>query len=502
MRSSVPALNTPIDSALHNKIKPLAQPFSNRAMWLLLYLGLILNDALMVAFAFRMAYFLRFEISIPLFQLEVTPSLLYYQTLVIALLPLMVAIFALNGLYQKRNLLGGTREYALLFNSVTIGIFLVIFVTFLFPEFILARGWLFLAWVLTFLTTGVSRFLIRRIIYLLRVRGYFLTPAIIVGANQEGRLIADQLLASPSAGLHLLGFIDDRFTPGTRLFRDLHVLGNPEHVHQLIERYDVEEVIIATSALSRDEMVRIFRSYGVSPNVNLRLSSGLFEIITTGLEVKELAYVPLVSVNKVRLTGIDQVLKFALDYCLTIPGLIALVPAFVLIGLAIKLDSPGPIFHRRRVMGVNGRKFDAFKFRTMYVNGDELLAGRPDLQEELARNHKLKDDPRVTRVGQFLRKTSLDELPQLFNILRGDMSLVGPRMISPEEMTMYNQWGINLLTVRPGLTGLWQVSGRSDLSYENRVRLDMYYIRNWSIWLDLQLLWQTIPVVLTGTGAY
>jgi lipopolysaccharide/colanic/teichoic acid biosynthesis glycosyltransferase len=153
-------------------------------------------------------------------------------------------------------------------------------------------------------------------------------------------------------------------------------------------------------------------------------------------------------------------------------------------------------------MGMNGDQFDAFKFRTMHENGDEILAAHPESQAELAKNHKLKDDPRVTRVGKFLRKFSLDELPQVFNVLRAEMSLVGPRMISPAEIEMYDRWDMNLLTVRPGITGLWQVSGRSDITYEERVRLDMYYIRNWSIWQDLQLLFQTIPAVINGRGAY
>jgi lipopolysaccharide/colanic/teichoic acid biosynthesis glycosyltransferase len=153
-------------------------------------------------------------------------------------------------------------------------------------------------------------------------------------------------------------------------------------------------------------------------------------------------------------------------------------------------------------MGINGRQFYALKFRTMHVNGDEIMEKYPALKEELARTHKLKDDPRVTKIGAFLRKYSLDELPQLFNVITREMSLVGPRMISPEEVAMYKQFDMNLLTVHPGITGLWQVSGRSDISYDERVRLDMYYVRNWSIWLDLQLLFQTIPAVLKGRGAY
>jgi lipopolysaccharide/colanic/teichoic acid biosynthesis glycosyltransferase len=202
------------------------------------------------------------------------------------------------------------------------------------------------------------------------------------------------------------------------------------------------------------------------------------------------------------MTGIDNALKMVLDYGITIPAIIVLSPFLLAIAIAIKLDSRGPVIYRRRVMGVNNRQFDAYKFRTMYVNGDQILAQHTSLQETLAETHKLKEDPRITRVGHILRKFSLDELPQLFNVLKYQMSLVGPRMIHPDEMLKYDQWGYNLLTVRPGITGLWQVSGRSDLSYEERVRLDMHYIRNWSIWLDLQLLWQTIPAVIKGRGAY
>jgi exopolysaccharide biosynthesis polyprenyl glycosylphosphotransferase len=271
----------------------------------------------------------------------------------------------------------------------------------------------------------------------------------------------------------------------------------------LVEQYQVEEIILAASAISsREKMLEIFKRYGVDDRVNVRMSSGLYEIITTGLSVKEYAYVPLVGVNKVRLTGIDRFMKFVLDYVLTVPGLIVLSPLLLLVALIVRLDSPGPIIHRRRVMGVNGTHFDAYKFRTMRVNGDEILEQYPDLKEELARTHKLKWDPRITRVGSFLRRYSLDELPQLFNVLKREMSLVGPRMISPAEIEQYDHWDINLLTVQPGITGLWQVSGRSDISYDQRVRLDMHYIRNWSIWLDLQLLIQTIPAVIKSRGAY
>jgi exopolysaccharide biosynthesis polyprenyl glycosylphosphotransferase len=224
--------------------------------------------------------------------------------------------------------------------------------------------------------------------------------------------------------------------------------------------------------------------------------------LTTGVEVQEIGNVPLLSLNKVRLTGADVFLKRVLDILVSSVVLLVSWPLMLVIAVAIKLNSPGPVFYRRRVVGVSGKFFDALKFRTMYVDADERLARDAELRNEFEQNYKLKNDPRVTPVGRLLRRASLDELPQLFNVLWGQMSLVGPRMITSEERARYGKWRMNLSTVKPGITGLWQVSGRSDVSYEERVRLDMHYIRNYSIWLDMHLLWQTVPAVLKGHGAY
>ena len=475
---------------------------SRQAQWQLFQVVLAISDILLTGIAFRLAYYVRFELSLPIFELDAPVSFPRYQAFAFILVPIWIFIFAANGLYDRRNLLGGTGEYARVFRATVTGMFLVVLAGFLEPTLVFARGWLLLAWLFAFLFTAGGRFWLRRAVYILRRRGYFLTPTIVVGVSDEGLSLAQQLLSWRTSGLDVLGFVDDDINPGTPVYKHLHTLGNMDRIDELIRRYDVEEMILVTSALSRDEITAIFRRYGLMDGLNLRMSSGLFEIITTGLEVKEMAYVPLVSVHKVRLTGLDRFLKLALDYAIAIPGLIAIAPFLLFIALAIKFDSPGPIIYRRRVMGINGKKFEAYKFRTMHVNGEHILEQHPDLKAELNRNHKLKDDPRVTRVGQFLRKTSLDELPQLFNVLKREMSLVGPRMIAPKEMDMYDEWGLNLLTVPPGITGLWQVSGRSDISYDTRVQLDMHYIRNWTIWLDLQLLVQTIPAVVQRRGAY
>jgi exopolysaccharide biosynthesis polyprenyl glycosylphosphotransferase len=333
------------------------------------------------------------------------------------------------------------------------------------------------------------------------------TPALIVGTNAEAISLANQLRASLHSGLIVLGFVDEtneaEMENRPRTLLGLPVLGTLDNLSAIVGQRRAEEIIIATTAVSREQLQETTLQLAAMPNVNMSLSSGLYEIFTTGMSVTTRNSVPLMNLNRMRLDPVEMILKTLLDYTVILLGSIVLLPFIALVGLLIKLDSAGPILYRRRVLGVGGQEFDAFKFRTMVINGDELLVRHPELLAELKATHKLKVDPRITRVGHWLRRTSLDELPQFINVLLGQMSLVGPRMISPAEAEMYGRMKQNLLTVKPGLTGLWQVSGRSDLSYEERVRLDMHYIRNYSIWLDLQILFfQTLPAVFRGRGAY
>jgi len=485
------------------KIKDANSLISPHLQWRFYITGLITSDVVATFVAFWLAYFLRFEWFARPFDPISVVSFENYRYLLYTVPFLWLAIFAVNGLYVKDNLLGGTREYSKVFTSASEGFFIIVLAGFLAPDFIVARGWLLISWVFTFLMVAGARFLLRRQMYRLRKRGYFLTPAVIVGANEEGRWLAEQLLRWETSGLHIVGFLDKKEPVTSPLFHDLPCLGSVDKMGEIIEQCNIGEVILASSAFStRDYLLDIFTTYGVSEKVNIRMSSGLYEILTTGLTINEFAYVPLVYVNKVRLAGFDSVLKLISDYVLAILSLIVLSPFLLFIGFCIKISSPGPVLHRRLVMGLNGKQFYALKFRTMVTNGDEIFNLHPELKRELETNHKLKNDPRITTIGAFLRKYSLDEIPQLFNVLKREMSLVGPRMISPEEALMYKQFAMNLLTVLPGITGIWQVSGRSDISYEERVRLDMYYVRNWSLWLDFQLLFQTIPVVLRAKGAY
>ena len=463
---------------------------------------LVIGDALVLFLAFTLAYWLRFQAGVAV-EPNIVPTATVYLQLTVELIAVWLILFAVMGLYDYHNLLGGITEYTRVVNACTVGMFSVVLVSFINPGFVVARAWLVMAWVLSIGMVASYRLLMRRLAYRSRAHGHFVTPTLIVGTNAEATALAEQLSDHMSSGVDVLGLIETRPTQDTHTVQGFPVLGNLDNVASTIQRLSVREVIVVPSALDGDQFVGVSQWLNSTPDVDMRLSSGLYEVLTTGMRVTTRNSVPLMQLNRLRLSRLETTLKAILDYSLILLATPLLVPLFAVLYLLVKFDSPGPVFYRRRVMGVGGQQFDAFKFRTMYVNGDEILARHPELLAQLKRDHKLKDDPRVTRMGQFLRRTSLDELAQLINVVLGEMSLVGPRMISPVEADMYGRMKNNLLTVKPGLTGLWQVSGRSDLSYEERVRLDMFYVRNYSIWLDIQILFfQTLPAVIKGRGAF
>jgi len=469
-------------------------------------LFLLIGDALVLFLAFTAAYWLRFQVGVTLVS-DAVPSAGAYLSITLELIAMWLVIFALMGLYDFHNLLGGTLEYMRVANACVVGAMMVVLISFVNPGFIVARAWLVLAWILSTAMVIGYRLLMRRLAYRARASGYFIIPTIIIGANAEAVALANQFKDKVSSGVHVVGFVDPAHHEGEwsaeSTTHDFPVLGPLSNVIEIVLRSAAREVIVVPSALNGEQLVGISQTLAALPQVDMRLSSGLYEVFTTGMRVTTRNSVPLMSLNRLRLTTVEAGLKAMLDYGLVLVALPLLLPIFLVIYALVKFDSPGPVFYRRRVMGVGSQEFDAFKFRTMYVNGASLLAADPEKLALLQRDHKLKDDPRITKIGKLLRRTSLDELPQLINVLLGQMSLVGPRMISPAEGEKYGRMKANLLTVKPGLTGLWQVSGRSNLSYDDRVRLDMYYVRNYSIWLDVQILFfQTLPAVLKGRGAF
>jgi exopolysaccharide biosynthesis polyprenyl glycosylphosphotransferase len=468
----------------------------------LLLAWLLTSDALALLLAFRAAHWIRFDLGITIAP-EVVPDPVFYALLRVVLPLLWLVVLAAFHLYDTHRKLAGLEESSRAFHASTTAAMLVIVATFVVPEVVVSRMWLVSAWLLSFLAVAANRFIARRMVYGLRQRGLLLSPALLIGTNEESSALADVLRDCRGSGVRLVGVLASTSRTAPSRIRGVPCLGTSRDVVDLVARHGIEEVAVAITAVDREELLCICEAVDDLRGVNLRLSSGLYELLTTRVSVHHFGTLPLLRVDKVRLTPGETLMKTAVEYPLALAGVVLLSPVLLAIALLVKLDSPGPVLHRRRVLGAARQPFAAFKFRTMCVNGDAVLEQHPAAREALQRDHKLVADPRVTRVGRWLRALSLDELPQLFNVLRGQMSLVGPRMITADELEKYGRHRLNLHTVKPGITGLWQVSGRSDLTYDERVRIDMYYVRNYSIWMDLQILFvQTIPAVLKRRGAY
>jgi exopolysaccharide biosynthesis polyprenyl glycosylphosphotransferase len=474
---------------------------SKTARWNLVMAALAAVDGVALVVAFLAAYALRFRAGIP-FLATPPHNQEFYTTMAFWAIPVWLGVFALYRLYDRHYLFAGLQEYTRLVSGCTVGVLVLIVISFFDLTVFISRGWLLLVWIFSILSAGSARFVFRRLLRRLRVKGLLSTRTLIVGANEEGRALAEQFLGNPGSGTKVVGFVDDLCPAGAQVVGNLANLGGLSQLEEVVSHFGIADIVIAGTALSREGLLNVFRTLGQADGVEMRLSSGLFEVLTTGVTVQEVGGVPLMTPQRVRITGIDAAAKLALDYPVAGLCLLVLGPLLLLIALLVKWDSQGPALHRRRVLGRGGRLFDAYKFRTMVANANEVLAANKDLRQAFDAGFKLKADPRVTRVGRVLRRWSLDELPQLLNVLRGEMSLVGPRMIVPEEAPRYGKWQLNLLTVKPGITGPWQVQGRNDIPYDERVRLSMHYIRNYSIWLDLGILARTVYAVLRGKGAY
>jgi exopolysaccharide biosynthesis polyprenyl glycosylphosphotransferase len=460
---------------------------------------LVALDTLCIGLSMAAAYATRFQF----LAYYHTFSTALYRRLALVGIPLWLVIFTFHRLYNPDYLFGGAQEYANIFSACTFGVAALGLYGLLDRSFdvTVSRGWLVIIWFFSVASISLTRFGYRRLIYLLRKRGNFIQRAIIVGTNEEGRAVANQLAATPTAGVQVLGFVEPTDS-GEKEIGGLPVITGLRRLYNIIRSLEIDDLIVIPTALHREELLEIYRDLGLNNGARICLSSGLYELFTNSMQVREVGFIPLVSLNRTRITGAGALIKTAFDYVASFLGIVLLGPLFVAVAVLIRRDSPGAIIHRRRVVGLNGRRFDAYKFRTMIPDADSYLESNPELKRQWEEDGKIDNDPRITRIGRFLRRYSIDELPQLFNVLRGEMSLVGPRMITPDELKHFKRWRHNLMTVKPGLTGLWQVSGRADLSYPERVRLDMHYIRNYTIWVDLRILFSTARAVLSGRGAF
>lgn len=366
---------------------------------------------------------------------------------------------------------------------------------------IYSRGTLITAWALSIVLVWLLRAVVRLIFARQRWWGY---PVMVLGAGKTGEMVVRTLKRRPRIGLKPVVILDD--DPKKHgMLHGVPVMGGVELAPSLARNRSIPYAIVAMPGVPRDRLLNLLEQYG-SSFAHLLVIPDLFEFSSLWVEAKDMGGVLGLEVRQRLLLPGPRLAKFTIDLMATLIGGLFLLPLIVIIAILIRMDSPGPIFYRQTRLGQGGKPFKAWKFRTMVKDADQslqrYLEQHPELQQAWETDRKLRYDPRVTRVGRFLRRTSLDELPQLWNILRGEMSLVGPRPIVDEEIPRYgDKYGLYTKVI-PGLTGLWQVSGRNNITYAERVGLDAYYVRNWSVWLDVYILLRTVWVVVTGEGAY
>ncbi len=338
-----------------------------------------------------------------------------------------------------------------------------------------------------------KRFLVRRRV----IRGYNNRNVLIVGAGKVGRALADEIKQNHYLGLEVVGFLDDQ---PARTSKDIPILGGTGDFTEVARRKFVDEVLISIPS-QRDLVARLItqaRQLGKS----VRVVPDLLSLGMEGIKAGYLGRFPLLEYYGKGLHGADLFLKRGFDIVVSLLALLLLSPLLLLIAAAVKIDSRGPAIYVSRRSGKKGQHFNFYKFRTMVKDADRMMESLRHLDETDGPIFKIRKDPRITRVGRFLRRYSLDELPQLWNVLKGDMSLVGPRPPTPGEVEQYTDWQLKRLEIRPGMTCLWQVKGRSDLSFREWMKLDLFYIENWNFWLDIKILLRTLLVVVKGRGAY
>ena len=405
---------------------------------------------------------------------------------------LSVIGLALQGLYdQDRSHTWPVRLYIIV-STVSTALLVGITLSYFMEDPVYSRLWFATSWMFAVVGLAIWRTLAHGIDAAVHDTFAPSTRVLIVGANPLGQQVAQDLRGHR----RLMGYVDNGSdladTSETRL------LGPISQLEHLVNTLATDEVIIALPADRREQVSRILER-GFSRHVTVRIVSELAELVPRRFDVERFGGRPYIGFAPAARVSW---LKRAVDLVATSLGLLLISPLLLGIALAIKLDSPGPVFYRQERVGKHGRRFKMLKFRSMRPDADKLLVLLREHNEASGPLFKMRSDPRVTRIGHALRRLSLDELPQLLNVLKGEMSLVGPRPPLPSEVAEYEDWQFGRLRAVPGITGLWQVSGRSEVPFHDMVRLDLHYIRNWSLGLDLEILVRTIPAVLTSRGAY
>ena len=447
-------------------------------------------DFLMLIAAGLAAYFLRFQALVDLRPVIFEIPFKWYLDITLAIAFFYLIIFAFAGLYIIAPARKLSHEFAKIFFACSAGIMIIIIFIFFKREFFSSRFIVLAAWLLSIIFVYLGRLIIRGIQKMLYKSGIGTHRVVIVGEDEISKNIINELNRNTGWGYKIVHTIKNSFEV------------NSDYLIKLKEEYfKIDEIIQTDPNLSKEKILELL-NFCSEHHIIFKYAADLLGAQSSRIEINTIAGIPIVEIKKSPLDGWGRIIKRIFDIVLAVSGLIVLSPFFVIMGLIIKMDSRGSVFVGLERVGGKGKKFKLYKFRSMIEGADKL---KKDLLKYNEREDgplfKMVDDPRVTKVGKFIRQWSIDEFPQLFNILKGEMSLVGQRPHELNEVIHYEKHHKKLLNIKPGLTGLAQISGRNDLKFEEEARLDVYYIENWSFKLDLQILFRTPIIVLSRKAA-
>ena len=461
---------------------------------------LLATDVATVCVAFVLAYWIRYTLGIgPAIQDQV--SLRQYEPFFLLLMMVMLPVLLFKGAYRHRLSRDLTDDFTTVFSAATISIATVIVVTYLTHKWQYSRAVVVYVWVLMIVLVFLGRAVYRSLQAFRHRRGWGVRRLLVVGGTDVAKMIMQSVMSRPDLGYHLVGFADHRVSPQLRDFGRFRAVGQIADVPQLITTHAVDDIVIALPAAAHEEVWPIL-ALCEQHRVGLKLVPDLFEMSLSRVEVDDIAGIPLLDVQERPLRLIARGSKRCIDLLLAGLLLTLSAPLLLLLGVFIRVGSSGPALLRQTRIGEGGRPFECFKLRTMQIDAEDYEASLAEMNEADGLLFKMRNDPRCTPLGRRMRRLSLDELPQLWNVVKGEMSLVGPRPALPEQVAKYDGAQRRRLEMKPGMTGIWQVSGRSDLAFDEMVLMDIYYVDNWSLALDARILVRTCIAVIRRHGAY
>jgi exopolysaccharide biosynthesis polyprenyl glycosylphosphotransferase len=465
-----------------------------------------LVDLALTSVAFFAAFFIR-DVIIPHIDPQHFPTGLFPLAEYLKIFPLVLIIWSVLFFsyhsYHSHRTIPVTTEVLTTVRVVVVGNILLATVAYLIPMRQLSRVWFVLFAVLSAILLVLEKILVRVMARYIRSKGLNYRTILIVGTGRRATDLAKVIVGHKFWGYKLLGFVSD----GHRLsygWADFRIFGDVPDLRRILEGGQtgepIDEIIFAVTRKKLDEMKQIFLMCE-ELGIRTRIAMNFFSNKVARIEIEELEGIPFLTFTTTPSNETQLAFKRLLDVTVSLAILALAAPVILLVALAIKATSPGSVLFKQNRVGLNGRRFTLYKFRTMIEDAHARRSEVEHLNEMTAPVFKAKDDPRITPLGRILRRFSFDELPQLWNVLKGDMSLVGPRPPIPEEVASYHRWHRRRLSMKPGLTCLWQISGRNNVDFERWMKLDLQYIDNWSPSLDFKILLRTIPVVLSGKGA-